>query len=441
MQFKPDDTYLKYQAVIAKMKALRDGVTALRNKTYLPIREREEPTSYDNRSKQTILTNYTEKTVNASKGMLFRKPLAYGDLKLNDTNVDTEGQSLNRFAQDVAESGLWFGHSCIMVDAPSREGVTTLADEKAAGLEPYFVMVERDDIISFDYTYINGKAVLTEIIIKEKPEDPKNERYRVLNIGGGAIYEGKGEEFTVINEWTNTLSYIPITTFYTRKKAPLESKPMFENIADLNIRHFNLDSKKWMMTEYMVPQLKIWGRTVEDDETGGNTQAVNSAWEFQDKESGDVEWLTYNGKEIEIIEKQMTSEEQRMATIGLSMLSSKDSSKEQTATERSIDSAQENSDMASIAQNLEDALSIAYEMWCDMAGTQKGDETISVNREFISELLSPEEMKELREEYSAGLLDKETFWQLMESGGRFKGVDIKLLKARVEAQGPDFAAG
>ena len=433
MKFEPDSSYTKYQKKIAKLKALRDGVDALRNKTYLPQMAREENDSYSVRASQTILTNYTDKTATAAKGMIFRKPLSYDGLKLNDSDVDSEGQTLNRFAQDVAESGLWYGHSVIMVDAPSKEGVRTEADRKAAGLQPYFSLVERDSIISREYTYINGKAVLTEIVIAEE-----GDKIRRLFIGGGEMWvemEDSGE-YMLEKQWSNTLPYIPIATFYTRRTGVLESKPMFDNIADLNIRHLNLDSKMWMMTEHMVPQLVIYGQTVEMEEGRGNTQAVNTSFNFSDKESGGVEWLVYQGKEIEIIERQMGNIEQQIALMGLSMLSSKTESREMTASEKNIDTAQETADLASIAQNLEDALNEAYAIWCEMAGLTPGDETIGVNREFMSDLLSAEEMRELREQYAAGLMSKEYFWDCMERGGRFKSLDRDKMKAELEAEPP-----
>jgi hypothetical protein len=444
MQFQPNETYIKWADTIEKLSAIKAGPTALRNRTYLPQMEREENDSYAKRSRHTILTNFTEKTVSAASGMVFRKPLSYENLKLDDNDVDGEGQTLNRFANDVLTSGLWFGHSCIIVDAPKRDGIRTLADERAAGLQPFFVLAERKNIIDWEYEYVNGKAILQRIVIEEKPEGEAKRQVRVMYIGGGEIWRQFGDEGELVidDEWTNDLGYIPIATFYTRREAPLESKPMFDNVADLNIRHFNLDSKIWMMTEYMVPMLKMWGQTNEQEETGGGqTMAVNRALQWGDKESGDAEWMVYEGKEIETIERLMASAEQRMALMGLSMLSSKDESKELTATEKTIDSAQETSDLASIASNLQGTLNEAYQMWCDMAGLSAGEEEISVNTEFVAELLSVEEMRELREQYNSGLLDKETFWMLMERGGRFKGVDLDMLKARVEAEEPGFAAG
>lgn len=442
MQFEPDDNYKKSEKFIKKMDALRQGVDALRNQTYLPILEREETSSYNTRVSQTILTNYTEKTVNAAKGMIFRKPLAYENLKINDTDVDTEGQTLNRFAQDVTESGLWYGHSIIMVDSPSMEGINTLADEKAAGIVPYMTLVERKNVISYDYTYINGKAVLTEIVIEEAATGDNERQVRKLFIGGGEIWSKKKDEedFTMDKEWKNTLPYIPVATFYTRRTGFMQSKPMFDNVADLNIRHFSEDSMSWRIKAYAGnPILKIWGQTQDMEDGQGITMSVNSAMLFNDKESGDAAWLVYEGKELELFERSMSNIEQKIAMLGLSMLSSKQETKELTATEKNIDSAQENSDLASIAMNLEDALNDAYAMVLDMSGKTKGDESISVNKEFVKEMLTSLEVAELRTQYLSGLIDKEYFWTLMEEGGWFKSLNRELLRANITDGEPTFA--
>jgi len=440
MKFNPDANYKAFKEEIAKLDALRSGAKAVRTKEFLPQLEREESNSYETRKKQTILTNYTEKTVNAVKGLIFRKPLTFENLKLDDKNIDSEGQTLNRFAQDVAESGFWNGHACIMVDAPSADNITTLEEERQAGIKPYFTLVERKNVISSKTKYINGKVTLVEVVIKEESGIEDVEQYRVLKIGSGEIWHVKEGNEILMKIWDSGLKYIPLTTFYTRRKAEMVSKPMFTGIADLNIRHLQEDSMSWRIKAYAGnPILKIWGQTDQMKKDEGVTISVNSAMTFSSKEEGDAEWLVYKGEELGLFERSMANIEQKIAMLGLSMLSSKEATKELTATEKSIDSAQEQADLSSIAQNLEDTLNEADKMWCDMAGETHIEDSIGVNREFVKELLTPAEVTELRKQYASGLLDKATFWQLMEQGGWFKNVDIKALKANVVDGEPDFA--
>lgn len=446
MKFQPDANYTKHEKEIAKLDALRSGAEAVKTKAYLPQLEREEGDSYKTRQEQTILTNYTEKTVNAAKGLIFRKPLAHENTKLDVKNVDSEGQTLNRFGQDVLESGLWHGHACIMVDAPSAENITTLEEERQAGLLPYFSIVERKNILSFKTKFINGKVTLIEIVIKEitQVDGEDVNQYRVLKIGSGEIWREIKGETVLVTIWESKLDYIPITTFYTRRRGILLSKPMFTGIADLNIRHLQEDSMSWRIKAYAGnPILKIWGMLDSEKESGEGeevTMSVNSAFRFSHKEEGDAQWLVYEGKELALFERSMANIEQKIAMLGLSMLSSKDESKELTATEKNIDSEQENADLLTIAQNLEDALNEAERIYCDMAGeTKSEDDNISVNRDFVKELLTPAEVKELREQYTSGLLDKASFWQLMNEGGWFKNIDLEKLKANVTDGNPEFA--
>lgn len=442
MKFTPDANYNNFEKEIAKLEALRNGVDSLRKEDYLPKLEREDEDSYKTRKKQTILTNYTEKTVNAAKGLLFRKPLTHENTRLDVKNVDSEGQTLNRFAQDLAESGLWYGHACIMVDAPSAENISTLQEERDAGLQPYFTLVERKNILSSKTQFINGKVTLIEIVIRESTQIEGTDvvQYRVLKIGSGEIWQEIKGEAVLVKMWESGLSYIPVTTFYTRRIGTMLSKPIYSGIADLNIRHFQEDSMSWRIKAYAGnPILKIWGQTDGQKEGEGITMSVNSAMVFASKEEGDAQWLVYKGEELGLFERSMANIEQKIAMLGLSMLSSKNETKQLTAKEKTIDNTQENADLSSIAQNLEDALNAAERIHCDMAGKDKKEEsTIGVNREFVKELLVPAEVTELRNQYSSGLLDKESFWTLMNNGGWFKNLDMEALKANVADGGPEF---
>lgn len=438
--FKPNETYLKYVKRLDKMSALRDGVEQLRNRTYLPQLEKEDDPSYDNRVNAVVLTNFTQRTISATLGVMFRKPLKLDkSFKTKGDSITPEGESIQYFIKTFTESALWFGHAFLLVDAPniqSDDVIRTRADELREGIQPYFTLIERPQLLDFEFKRVRGKNILTKAVIEEVVAG--DSFYRELYIGGGKLYDEGGEQ---LSEWSNNLDYIPLFPFYTRKTGFYESVPMFENIADLTIRHFQYDSMLWRIHAYAGnPVLKIYGSLINEDDDEGIKMAVNSAFTFINKEEGDAQWLVYEGKEAQLFERSMNDIESRIAMLGMSLLSVKKSSKEMTATEKSIDSYQEQGDILSIAQNLEDVVNKALEAWLTMAGEKipKDVKFVELNKDFVRYQIDSQELMQLQSMYASRLLSKDAIWTILEKGGMLDGIDLDIMRSQIEADAGDL---
>lgn len=91
----------------------------------------------------------------------------------------------------------------------------------------------------------------------------------------------------------------------------------------------------------------------------------------------------------------------------------------QTATEAEINSAKENAVLTMISRNTESAYRrlVAYCMKFEGFDIDPKDVSISVNRQFISSKISPEEAREIRDQYDARLLSKESAVKQLKAGG------------------------
>jgi hypothetical protein len=132
------------EALMAGTRAMRD-----KGKHLLPKWPNEEDASYDARKGTATLFPAYRRTVSVMSGKPFAKEATLSDdspAEIKDwaQDIDREGISLHVFAAEMfAES--FYGLAGILVEAPKPPEptgrVVTLADEKAAGIRPYFVRV------------------------------------------------------------------------------------------------------------------------------------------------------------------------------------------------------------------------------------------------------------------------------------------------------------
>lgn len=423
----------------SKMEAFKEGLDAV--KPYLMKWERESTDGFKARQKSATLFNVVNKTVQTSNGLIFRKEISYSDLnpvfEQRIEDIDNRDADLNEFAKEVCESSLWKGVSYILVDMPFTEIIPeTLQQQNELGLIPYFTKIEADQVVN---RRISGDQ-LTQMTIKEVLTEYEGafgevqvEQYRVLFIGGGKIYR----DDKVVREWTTGLNYIPIVPVYSNKKGYFDGASKFVEIANLNLKHFNLQSqldKTLFIASNPIP--KIWGSI--GDETNEMTVGVDKALTWAHKDDGDFAWEEFKGTSVDKLQDELEKTEQRMATLGLSMLVKQQ--KDITATEKVIDSAGENSDLSSIADSVEWALNTAYAYFCDMMKTPLMGE-IKVNDDFTGVGLSSEQAKVYLEMYNAGVLDIERLWDELQRQEFIAEFDRDEVKANIEAKNQSMDLG
>lgn len=397
--------------------------------------ELETDKGYKARQEVCTLYNQTRKAIKTANGMVFRKDITLSedidkDFLKKAKDIDDLDTHLNDFARDTNDSAINDGLAYILLDTPKNETgkeIITLRQQLDAGLVPYFVKIKHSQVLN---RRIRGNK-LHQITIQESVSvedgafgEKQVTQEKVLYIGGGKVYQ----DDKVVYEWKNNLKYIPIVPVYTNKVGFLDATPLFLDLAELNIKHFNYQSqldKTLFVASNPVPL--FWGEKPNKD--GKVVIGVDHAFHWERKEEGGFEWAEFEGKSVDKLQEEIKNIEGRMLAIGLSILTEK----EQTATEAGISHAKETSDLPSIASSLEKALNVAYGMWCDMMGkTPKG--TITVNKDFKGVALSPAEAKLFLDMYNSGTITLEQFWDEMESREYLKEFDRDIAKAEIEAK-------
>lgn len=393
---EPSDAVSAMQPDLAKIEALMGGTKAMRaaGETYLPKWPMEEQKSYDFRLKTSTLYNAFARTIENMSGKPFTEDVTWTDI--NPTveawfdDIDLCGRNLHVFAQEVFRFGLRDGLTHVLVDYPrtmTADGTPTIrtkADEQAAGVRPYAIHIKQSQILG----WISGKEksaeVLKQLRIMECVTEPAGDfgtvdvpQVRVLTPGAWQTYrQNEKKEWVLFEEGTTTLNFIPLITFYTRRTGFMTATPPLNDLADLNIKHWQSSSDQDSILHVArVPILAISG--VNEDvkiEIGAKSALMLPT-------GATAEYVEHTGAAIEAGRDALKDLEAQMESMGAELLIATPGDK--SATEAALDTAQEQSQLSAMAQGLEDFLDQVVDVMAKWASLEnQGD--IDVFDDFAS---------------------------------------------------------
>lgn len=192
------------------------GVDAMRaaGEKYLPRYPNETVRDYEFRRSTAKLTNVYRDVVENLASKPFSHALttdAEGtDLQPLIDNIDARGNSLHVFAAQVFFQGINRAIDWILVEYPKADGIKTRADEKRAGVRPYWVRIPAPAVLDVQSAIVGGRETITLFRIQESTD-----RVRSL------IHDEQGARFEVFERTENTSTVPPSTTWSLVDQGPL----------------------------------------------------------------------------------------------------------------------------------------------------------------------------------------------------------------------------
>lgn len=364
--------------------ALLGGTTSMRaaGKKYLPKMEGESEAGYETRLSVATLLPAFSRTVSVMASKPFSKPLQLGQdvppqIVEWSEDIDRQGNNLHNFSFGLLSEALGYGLCGVLVDYPKANGVTTLADEKAAGLRPYFVHIKHDQLLGWKSEIRNGARVLTQLRISEEAEIPDGDwgtkevnRVRVLEPGKWALYEeqeAKGKrEFVLIDEGVTTLKAIPFVPFYGVKHGFMEGRSPLIEIAHLNVQHWQDSSDQQKSVRFARVRIAaIIGGEVE-----GNV-SVGADHFMQLPQGADVKVVQGSAESVKIGREELTNLESQMIQMGAELLIQRPNG-QRTATESNNDAEANRSDLQRIAEGVADGIDQCLQFMADWVNLPSG---------------------------------------------------------------------
>lgn len=366
--------------------ALVGGTITMRKagKQFLPQWPMEEDGSYKDRLGSAVLFPAFARTTEVLAAKPFSRPIkADGISKRVEgmfSNIDMLGTDLHAFSGQIMLACLRYGLHGVMVDVPSAEGVRTKAEEKKAGVRPYFTHYPCSSILGWRSQRNDDGLFLTQLRLYEEvtePDGPFGEtivpQVRVLTPGAWEIWRkvksGDGsEQWDKVKEGVTTIRVIPFVFFYgLREGFGIGKAPLLE-LAHMNVEHWQSSSdQQTILHVARVPLLFGKGFAAGDSITVGSKTAT-----IVTSDKAELKYVEHTGAAIEAGRDSIHDIEDRMREIGAELLTERQG--EVTAQQVNSEDEDNRSTMQKIAEEFEDSMESCLKLmglWLNEASEPK----------------------------------------------------------------------
>ncbi len=397
-------------ALLGGTQTMRDART-----TYLPIEPAEEVDKYNLRLARSFLFGSYASSVSRIVAKPFSRPVTVtptftGKLDRFDEDVDGEGTNLTQFAKQFFEHGVNYGLSHFLIDFPTMPANSTLADE--IGVRPVWIHVAPPQLIFWRTEVRNGAIVLTEIRFRETSVTPKNdygdervETIRVYRQNDWEIWEKSGSGWVSKLSGVNSLGFIPLVTVYLNKAAFLTASPPLEDLAWLNVRHWQSDSDQTNILRFArcgILHAKGFSEKEAEGINIGPNELIQSV-----NENSSLVWVEHTGKAIAAGAANIDALEARMELLGQQPFIARSSAS--TATSKLIDESKIETEVQSWIRALEIALAqgiVITEEWMKIEETQA---VVDIFNDFTLSVKATTDVEQLLKTRLAGQITHELF--------------------------------
>ena len=419
----PTIEYREMSSKWPKIRALMGGTEALRQagETYLPKHYAETNSRYKERLKCSVLKNYFQSTVDHMTGKVFSKPVVVeksdSDLDKILNNADRLGSDITDFSSGIFQNALAVGLHFVLVDYPTTPQGMNLAQERQVNARPYFVSVKAEDVIGIKLS--SDKTTIEEARIYEVSTEytgrwsqTQVHRVRVLYPGGFELWKriqkNDGDDWILETEGSMSINEVPLIPFYTKKIRPFYATPPLEDLADLNITHWqSYSDQRSILSVTRFPILGASGYDSEDDpevEIGPFKLLATS------DSQGKYYYIEHSGTAIEAGRKDLEDLKDEMAMFGIDIMLPQVAGGNATATQSQISNVNTSSKLQRMARGYESSMNEVLRITQKWRG--KNDDikcTLRGNFEMPRE--TTDEIQQLIVARQAGEISRPTFYK------------------------------
>ncbi len=419
---------------------------------YLPQLDAQTDDEYAAYKSRASFFNATGRTSDAFVGLIFRREPTVklpervsgvaGALRVFAEDVDLLGTSLYTYSKSVVNEVLAVGRAGTLVD---WEGD---GEQRA-----YVVRYAAEQIRNWRVERVNGRNVVTLVVLKEVAADASDdgfdvneiEQLRVLRLASVANKSNKGqlEQRYIVEIWRKQqpkdkrkkpewmkvetriplrlgkpLTLIPFVFHGPRHSLPDVDKLPLADIIAINLDHYRLNADykhglhftalptAWVSGFDKAANLRIGSSTAWVTETPGATAG----------------FLEFTGQGLTTFERAMDRDERLMAILGSRMLEEKKRVGE-TAEAIELRQSSENSVLMTLALSVSDSVSqvLRWIYWWN--STEENPEQISeelvllqLNTDFSAKGLGSDELTAIVAAWQAGAISRETMFDLFRRG-------------------------
>jgi hypothetical protein len=319
------------------------------------------------------------------------------------------------------------------VEGDFIDGSLTVEQEELLGVRPYAKHVKAADLIGWKWQISNNKKVLTQIRVREYVKvdgddeftQEVRERIRVIEPYIQRVYEksepneqqssGDPDEWVLIEAKVTTMPIVPLVTMYTNKVGFLLGSPLLLDIAYLNVAHWQSDSDQRNILH--VARIPILFATGFGDDDSQVTIEIGSNTFARAPKGATLEYVEHTGKGIDAGVKDLKDLEERIQLLGMELLVKRPQGNV-TATARTLDQAEADSELGLIAKELENTLNKMLDLFGRWVGLgDDGGGSTEVFKDFGIESEDLQDVDLLLRSRMAGEISQMTFWDEIKRRG------------------------
>lgn len=418
-------------------------------------------TKYDEYLLRALFYNATGRTAAGLAGAIFQKEPKVEktpkDIVKHLEDVTLNGVSLELFGLEITYDVLVVGRAGILVDMPK--------EVKGEDVRPYWVSFAAEDIFSWVTERIDGKMMLTRVVLRESVDTPNVKdpfmldnkvTYRVLALEDDkytvTIWSPSSEQgSTLVAGETITpkrrgkpLSEIPFVFVGPCTTSPDVQKAPLLDLADVNLSHFRTMADLEHGLHFTALPTPWVSGAAAANEDGPKSIGSGVLWILG--EGGSAGMLEFSGAGLRSLREAEQEKRKMMATLGARLLEDQATVGE-TATAFIGRHSGEQASLHTVTNSVEKALTSAlrwHVWWAGTAGEtpREVDSLIQVNKDFYNIKMSSQELMSWVQALQAGAISYETFYMQLEQGEMTRpGVDSDQELKDIEAFGAGAASG
>lgn len=400
---------------------------------YLPRLSGQTDQEYKAYKQRALFYNATQRTIDGLTGMLFLKSptLTYPtalDAIVND--VTMSNLSLHQFAEMIAEEVIKIGRCGVLVDHPPMTDAVTVAQAQAVGMRPYARLYDAESIINWRTDRIAGVEMITLVVLEEEYEVFEDEfksecktQWRVLDLVMGVYRQRifrKNDRGDFVIEYEvfpqsqgKAIARIPFEFFGVRDNTPCVDKPPLLDLVDVNLSHYRTTADYEHGLHFTGLPTPVVTGFYSDESSSQLRIGSGTAWLLPDP-SSKAFYLEFSGQGLSELREALRAKESMMATLGARILAPERRVQE-TAQTAAIHRAGENSVLASISQSIGIGLTHCLEWMANWAGVS-GDVLVEINKEYLPNSITAEDVKALVTSWQSGAISHETLFDNLVRG-------------------------
>jgi hypothetical protein len=326
-------------------------------------------------------------------------------------DVDGEGRDIQSVTSECISELLLAGRVGLLVE-PKDSRLT-------------IKLYSRESIINWSSDYIVLQQEFTTYDEKDRFKQIVQQEFIELTISDGVYTQnvwrkGLRSEYEIVDQIIPTvngkpLDYIPFVFANALDATDKLTPPVLLPLTDVNLDQYRLSTDlRHGLHWTALPTLFLFGDIT--DETGARRTIKVGAGSSNHIPDSDAraELLEFTGAGLDAIRRAIDEDRETMASIGARLLSQK-SNVQKTAETARIELSGETATLTTVANSIENALNIILDIVVDWLDSTD-DVTYQINKDFVDDKLSPQELTAYLQAYTTNAISLETFLSLLKQG-------------------------